>query len=189
MPSKRLSNKSFERDASRLRVLMNNDFGGQGYTGSGVHFVPPETGLDITGGSALGYTATGGSFTKGMQLIEGNQCAVYGRLYVPSAVGAGGSATYKTIITYDGTGDIYCKSVYNSFACDLAVAHNGGGQSYAAVTLSSHATLWGVCVREHTATSLDPGDFLRVSFYRDATDAADTYAGGNVWVVGFQVTF
>ena len=117
MPSKRLSNKSFERDASRLRVLMNNDFGGGG--GLGYEFAPflggfdgsgtpqhwgrdgtTKAGFEAGGGDAMAAICapTGATSCAAYPVIANNGTAVtwdYGFFCSTFKIGDGGSTEYE----------------------------------------------------------------------------------------------
>ena len=182
--------KTLEELAMALRTLLALENGTFGGDGAGTHFITPDGGRDTTNGVYLVYNhAT--NYRNGLEMVEAAVNVVHGRIQAPVVVGTShsGSATVKTVLTYDGSGDIYIRHKYSAFPCSNSTGHSAGLQSYSAVTLANQSGTWCLCVHEYTISNLDSGDFIVITLERDATDVSDTYTGGNVWVQGFQVVF
>ena len=176
-----------EKDIERILVDLQGSGGIPGNINE--FFYHSLAGYDSTNTQLLSYPLSVSDLSHaGLELVEAaSQVVVSPRILVPSFTT--GSANVKSVIVYDGSGDIYCRHTVNAWYCNVSTAHAGSSQSYAAITLSSQAFSWAVCISSYDFSNISAGDYLRIGFNRDATHGSDTYSGGNVWHTGFHVTF
>ena len=182
MPSKRLSNKSFERDASRLRVLMNNDFGGDGI----ISFVPVMAVYDGAAGEEFVGDNTGGLPIA--YLSDGNNLTAWGAGIIQTS----GSVTITPVIRYvDGsTGDVRIRTTLDTF--------NSGNNHFVTQTGSGWTTVsmpdndWSKSARYdmteiEISYSAGNGHLIEVSTQRDGASGLDTWAS-YIGVWGWKIT-
>ena len=181
MPSKRLSNKSFERDASRLRVLMNNDFGSDS-TGSGIsNYASPLSGIDYTTSVDLLYTGAG-VFMDGTCLVD-----VRGNWRVPDTF-AGGTISIKAAVSIATSGTMTCYLDGYIERCNNNITNAWTPSDWTNETVTkSGSTRLLNCIKEKTTSLLQAGDFIRLIFRRDGTAGSDTNT--DAYFVGFIITF
>ena len=179
MPSKRLSDKSFERDASRLRVLMNNDFGGAAAVQT--NFIPVNSGYDYDAGTPIFVGQTAFSTTPGIGLNSTTDLLgagagianVAGDVTVTPLVMINGGTAAQDVrlsancyVTPSGTAGLSGKSDDDSVA-----------QSTVAVpTFSGSYPFWEVTDMNMTVTVAE-NSVIQVFTRRDGGGASDTYTG------------
>lgn len=186
MFSRYFGKRNPEKDIERILVDLKGS--GQISTdGSGTYFITPDAGHDITGSVDLVYNPAT-NFRNGLEMVESAENIVHGRFLAPAAVGTNGSINIKTVLSYDGTGNIYARHGYSANYCNVTFGHSTGLQSYSAISLADESGTWVACVGSYDMTSLSTDDFITFYIQRDGTHGSDTYSGGNVWVMGFLLT-
>ena len=189
MPSKRLSNKSFERDASRLRVLMNNDFGGAAAVQT--NFIPVRSGYDYDAGAPVFVGQTVFSVTPAIGLDSSTDIVgagvgitnIAGDVTVtPLAMINGGTAAQTVrlsancYITPSGTAGLSGQSDSDSVAQTTVTVP----------TFSGNYTFWEITEMNMSVT-VSANSVIQVYTRRDGGGAGDSYTG-YLELVGWRVS-
>ena len=178
MPSKRLSNKSFERDASRLRVLMNNDFGG----GLKPDFIQVVKIYDATTPQWVWTPTTAAQ----LEMVDSVESSAMGLFMVPS--GYSGSITINAVFHMDvGTNNIVIQHfLYHAVEGESNTANIANYNSGSNYTYTPSNT--NIKVEFPITFTASGSDFVQLYFKRRGTDVSDTSAG-HIRVWGWKVTY
>ncbi len=139
--------------------------------------------VPCTGGTEIGAGAISRVSPAGWPLGDSVQTYTYGTFYVPSDYVS--SMTIYAVVYNVGSGNMYCANTAEQGAVGEAYDTHTTSSSTSAVAVT--ANQW-ANIKALTMSSIASGDYVVLTFYRNAADGADT-VNTNAYFAGWLVSY